>query len=357
MPTSSASDSDSPQHASADQRRQVRSRLWREGRLVEENFAIERLSEYLAEPDCLVWVDLCDPDHRQLDTLAEELQLQPLAVEDAISRRERAKLTRYASHSFLTAAATRIVVGPSDERDDDGTPPQYLQLDPISAFVLHRGIVTVRVAPGFDIADLTQRWDDNADLLQYGVGALLHGLLDQIVDSHFDTVQAMDEAIESVEDELFAHQLPNSRIVQRGAYRTRRDLERMRRVVLPMREVVSAAMRQRREHQASTELDPWFEDLYDHVLRVADWTDSLRDMVATIFETNLSLENARLNDVMKKLTGWAAIIAVPTAVTGFYGQNVPYPGYNTHVGFIVSVVVMATIAIGLFVTFRLKKWI
>lgn len=339
----------------------VRSRLWRHGRLAQENFPLDALAEHLREPGALVWVDLCDPDHHQLDALAEELALQPLAVEDAVSSRERAKLTRYASHSFLTASATRVDAPPPDAGAATGAPAgppaPHLRLDPISAFILPQGLVTVRVRPGFDIDQLVQRWDDNDDLLGYGVGALLHGLLDQIVDSHFDTVQVMDEAIEGIEDDLFADRQPNSPVVQRGTYRMRRDLERMRRVVLPMREVVSAAMRQRREHDASAELDPWFEDLYDHVLRVADWTDSLRDMVATIFETNLSLQNARLNDVMKKLTGWAAIIAVPTAVTGFYGQNVPYPGFNTHTGFIVSTIVLVGIAAALYITFRMKKWI
>ena len=93
-----------------------------------------------------------------------------------------------------------------------------------------------------------------------------------------------------------------------------------------MREVVTAIQNRRLDAKISPELDPLYADLYDHVLRASEWTESLRDMVTTVFETNLSLQDARLNTVMKKLTGWAAIIAVPTAVTGFYGQNVPYPG-------------------------------
>ena len=124
-----------------------------------------------------------------------------------------------------------------------------------------------------------------------------------------------------------------------------------------MREVVNAVLRHRKDINAPTELDSWYDDLYDHVLRAAEWTESLRDMVTTIFETNLSLADARLNTVMKKLTGWAAIIAVPTAVTGFFGQNVPYPGFGTHWGFLLSLTIMISIATGLYLTFRHKGWI
>jgi magnesium transporter len=332
----------------------VRSKLWRNGKLEKENFDFERISDHLEEPDALIWVDLCDPDHRLLMQLADELSLDPLAVEDAISHGERAKLTRYPSHIFLTAYATEIQqVGPSDARD---IAHQRLMLHRISAFLLDRGIVTVRSSDGFDVAELQRRWEANADLLRLGPGALLHGLLDQIVDSHFDAIQTMDDALEEIEDTLFEEDGRGTE-VQRRSYRIRRDLVALRRVVLPMREVVGAAMRIRSERETPRELDSWYLDLYDHVQRATEWTESLRDMVSTIFETNLSLQDARLNNVMKKLTGWAAVIAVPTAVTGFYGQNVPYPGYGTHLGYLISMVLMIGIAAGLYAALRVKKWI
>ena len=105
------------------------------------------------------------------------------------------------------------------------------------------------------------------------------------------------------------------------------------------------------------ELDPLYADLYDHVLRVSEWTESLRDMVTTVFETNLSLQDARLNQVMKKLTGWAAIIAVPTAITGFYGQNVLYPGVETFGGFVTSTTLIVIIGIVLYWTFKRRDWL
>ena len=102
---------------------------------------------------------------------------------------------------------------------------------------------------------------------------------------------------------------------------------------------------------------PYFQDVYDHVLRVGEWTDSLRDLLANIFETRLTVRGNRHNVIMKKVTSWAAIIAVPTAVTGFYGQNLPYPGFAQHWGFWVSTVVILLASGGLYVTFKVKEWL
>jgi magnesium transporter len=125
-----------------------------------------------------------------------------------------------------------------------------------------------------------------------------------------------------------------------------------------MRDVVNAVLRHRTDlDERRPELDGFYDDLYDHVLRAAEWTESLRDMVTTVFETNLSLQDARLNTVMKKLTAWAAIIAVPTAVTGWYGQNVPYPGFGSHAGVLVSGGVIVVVAALLYLVFRRKGWI
>jgi magnesium transporter len=170
------------------------------------------------------------------------------------------------------------------------------------------------------------------------------------VDGHFETVQLMDDAIESLEDGLFDEKAVTREIQQR-TYRVRKELAEMRRVVLPMREVVNAVQRHR------SELDGSYADLCDHVLRASEWTESLRDMVTTVFETNLSLQEARLNTVMKKLTGWAAIIAVPTAVTGWFGQNVPYPGFARSSGLYASAVAIVVLAGTLYIMFRRRNWL
>jgi magnesium transporter len=331
----------------------VRSRLWRDGALVTEDFPFERISEFLDEEGCLVWVDLCEPDPAHLQELAEELSLDPLAVEDALARQERVKSIRYASHTFLTVYATQLADG-----EHTGNPRAAgLQLSRVSVFILPRGIVTVRQDRGFDIDDVVRRWTENPGLLVYGVGALVHGLLDVVVDGHFEAVEILDDEMEGLEDRLFDEHAATTTELQRQTYRIRRDLVDLRRVVLPMREVVNAVLRHRKDINAPTQLDAWYDDLYDHVLRASEWTESLRDMITTIFETNLSLQDARLNTVMKKLTAWAAIIAVPTAVTGYFGQNVPYPGFAQPSGFILSVVVIAGLALGLYISFKRRDWL
>jgi len=325
--------------------------VWRAGEQIEKDFELSRLSTFLADEELLTWVDICAPEHELLQQLATELALDPLAVEDAVARGERPKVTRYATYMFMT------VYGVTDpDQAGEGGVDTELGLARVSAFVLPHGIVTVRSSTKFDMDQVVARWTDNADLLQYGVGALVHGLLDLVVDGHFEAVQALDDAIEDLEDILFEEQ-PTGNAVQRRTYGIRKQLVDLRRVVLPMREVVNAILRHRKDFHAPTELDPWYDDLYDHVLRATEWTESLRDMISTIFETNLSLQDARLNNVMKKLTSWAAIIAVPTAITGFFGQNVPYPGFGHTWGFALSCVSILAIASALYFTFKRKQWL
>jgi len=151
----------------------VRSRVWRNGELELENFPFERISEFLEQDGCLVWVDLCDADAQDLAALAQELTLDPLAVEDAVGHAERAKATRYATHTFITAYA----VTTNGDEDPLQDPPRdlsesCLSIPRVSAFVLHRGVVTVRSGQEFDIDQVLQRWQDNADLLKYGPGCV-----------------------------------------------------------------------------------------------------------------------------------------------------------------------------------------
>ena len=327
----------------------VQGRVWRSGK-PHDDFKFDDISDYLREPDALVWVDLCDPDHDALCSLADELGLNRWAVEDAVAAAERVKATAYETHTFFTVYAVHVVANASA----DG-PRRMLSMHRISAFVLPRGLITVRLTSDFDMAQVTRRWDEIGGQ-QYGVGALVHGLLDVVVDSHFAAVEALDDCIEDIEDELFDGK-PHQATFQRRTFQTRRDLVGLRRVALPMREVVNAIQHHRSEVGTAPELDPLYADLYDHVLRVSEWTESLRDMVATIFETNLSLQDARLNTIMKKLTGWAAIIAVPTAITGFYGQNVPYPGFGQLAGFLASSSLIAVLMVVLYVMFKRRDWL
>jgi magnesium transporter len=319
-------------------------RVWRKGVLEAENFPLSAVSDYLGQDDCVVWADVCMPDEAVVREVAAELGLDPLAVEDAVSRRERPKADRYASHLYVNTYA--VDLDPTTHR---------LRTAEIGTFVLPRALVTVRQDAWFDADRFVRRWDDNPDLMRHGVSALLHGLLDVVVDSHFEAVEVLDDQIEALEDQLFEDR-PVSREMQQATYTLRKSLVQLRRVVLPTREVVNTILR-RDLHLVEPAMAPYYQDVYDHVLRAAEWTESLRDLVSTIFETSLSLSDARLNNVVKKLSAWAAIIAVPTAVTGFYGQNVPYPGSEQHSGFIVSTLVTVLLALAFYIGFRKRGWL
>ncbi|HJR89660.1 MAG TPA: magnesium transporter CorA family protein [Mycobacterium sp.] len=322
----------------------VRGRVWRGGK-PQDDFVFSAISDYLVEDETLVWCDIYDPDHATLKELAQELGLNTWAVEDAVAEAERTKAVVYRTHTFFTVYAV------STTENSEST----LATHRISGFVLPRGLITVRLSPHFDIDAVSQRFDELGGQ-EYGVGALVHGLLDVVVDGHFEAVQALDDDIEGVEDDLFADNSPRSGL-QRRTFRLRKDLVELRRVVLPMREVVNSIQHRRLDAKTAPELDPLYADLYDHVLRVSEWTESLRDMITTVFETNLSLQDARLNVVMKKLTGWAAIIAVPTAITGFYGQNVVYPGIETVGGFVTSTAIIVLLVLLLYVMFKRRDWL
>jgi magnesium transporter len=319
-------------------------RLYRHGALVDEGFPISKCSDYLADPDAVVWFDLCEPAAADLAAISDELGLHPLAVEDAVAEHQRAKLDRYQSHLFVTSYQVRLDISSGELRTSE-----------IDAFVTHRALVTVRRSKDFDIDAVLRRWDGSPDLAKSGVGFLLHGLLDYVVDTHFEAVQELDGQIEALEDQLFDDN-PRDKDMQRRTFELRKSLVLLRRVVLPMREVLNSVLR-RDLHVVDEQILPYFHDVYDHVLRATEWTESLRDLVTTILETHLTVRGNRLNVIMKQVTSWAAIIAVPTAVTGFYGQNVPYPGFGHTSGFWVSTAIMVMLSVGLYVVFRRKDWL
>jgi magnesium transporter len=322
----------------------VRTRLYRNGVLEAENFPAADISDHLPEPGTVVWLDMVEPSAQDLAMISAELGLHQLAVEDAVHEHQRAKLDRYDTHAFLTAYAACLDAASG-----------ALSRSELAVFITERAVVTVRKDGSFNIDDVVRRWDSAADLAKCGVGFLVHGLLDYVVDSHFEAVQALDGQIEELEDLIFADGVDHADM-QRRALLLRKSLVMLRRVVLPMREVVNTLMR-RDLKVVDDAITPYFQDVYDHVLRATEWTESLRDLVTTIRETQLNIQSNRLNMIMKKVTSWAAIIAVPTAVTGFYGQNVPYPGFGQSWGFWVSTISMIVISGALYVLFRRRDWL
>jgi magnesium transporter len=323
----------------------TRTRLYRAGKLLSEGFPAEQLSERLAaDSEAVVWLDLYEPTQDDLGIVTNEFGLHALAVEDAIQPHQRPKVDRYRTHLFANLYAVAL--------DNQCA---ALTTGEISMFITSRALITVR-KDDFDIDALVVRWDLNTDLINADnqTSTLVYGLLDAVVDGHYHAVEQFDEAIDDLQGHLF-HGHTNIDI-RRRAYELGANLATLHRIVVPMQEVVSRLMRAD-SHLLDDTLAPYYRDVYDHTLRTTETVDAASDRIDRIASTQLNEQSAQLNEITKKLAAWAAIIAVPTAITGFYGQNVPYPGFGHLGGFITSCVVMLLLAGMLYLYLRHKHWL
>ncbi len=325
----------------------IHARTWIDSEPVDTDLEPATIRHALEDPSTLCWIDLVAPSPDQLGHLADELGLDPTTVEDALAPHERPKLTEIDGRLFFVVYATDM-----ESRAEDREAGR-LQTSRVSGFLLDHGLVTVRLDEDIDIPRIMANADrELAARSSDDVGVLVHVLFDYIVDGHFETIQLIDGDLEDLEDELFAEGGPGPEFSAK-AYAVRKDLAKLRRYVLPMREVVLGLIR----HEFADRPDPWFQDLMDHVLRASEWTDSLRDVIQNLVETHLQLQDSRLNTVMKKLAAWAAIIAVPTLVTGWFGQNVPFPGEGNATGFIASIVLVVGLSASVYVVMKRKDWL
>jgi len=321
----------------------ILTRAYRAGALVAEGFPLADVSGHLDTAGSVIWVDFLDPDHEHLTLLADELGLHELAVEDALSSNQRPKLDHYSTHLFFSCQAVRL----------DPVSNELLTTE-VDAFINERWLITVRKGEDFPLHRMLERLDRSPGLQAHGTGYLVYGLLDVVIDGYFDAVEAFDEYYDRASEGIFT-ETPFTPLQQRDWFQMRQALVRFHRTAFPMREAVSAFLR--REHEVSPELYPYYQDVYDHILRVVESTEALRDLVATIVETNLSLRDYRQNQIVKQVTSWAAIIAVPTLITGYYGMNVPYPGSGETSGVVASTLLALLLSGGLYVLFRRRDWL
>ncbi|WP_434446130.1 magnesium transporter CorA family protein [Lentzea sp. E54] len=316
-----------------------RTRLYRNGELVDSNFPAADVARHLQDQSAVVWFDLCAPSQDEIGLLRDELGLHELAIEDAFAERQRPKVDRYPTHLFLSVYAVRY-----EEHE--------IKTCEIDVFVARNALVTVRESEDYDLAGVERRWDAAGTLASSGIGFLLHGLLDDVVDGHYAAAQQLDDDIEALEDRIYDEK-PH---VGRKALQLRRALVGLRRVALPMREVLGSLLH--REHELVDEvMMPYYLDVKDHTLFTAELTESMRELVTNLREAEVAVQGNRLNSIMKKVTSWAAIIAVPTAISGYYGMNVPYPGFEQRWGFWVATLGIFGLSYFLYVMFKRRDWL
>ena len=317
-------------------------RLYREGVLKEEAFDPAQVSEVVRESGARIWLDVEDPSEEELTLIAEEFSLHPLTIEDARNREQRPKVDVYEGYFFL-------VLRPlwQDEQDE-------IHASEVHAIAGHRFLVTIRYAPVFDITEVLRRWDRQPELTGEGGGFLLYALLDEVVDGYFDVVERHEDLADEIEDRVFADE-PDPQI-QEDVFRLKRRVVQFRRLVIPLREVLDLVQEQ--PGFVTERLRPYYRDVADHLIRVLEFLDNLRDLLTSALEALISQVSNRLNVVMKQLTSWAAVILVPTLIAGIYGMNfVHMPELHWKYGYAYALAVMAVSMFLLYRVFKKRDWL
>lgn len=322
-------------------------RLWVDGVLESTDTPsadlARRLMEKDGDDDTYAWIDLTTDSVNTLNELAEVLDLHDLAIEDALAAQERQKVSRFAHHWLLRL--THISV--------DGLGRTHSA--PVTAFVTERAVVTVR-DPMFPVEQVIARMDLNKDLASNGPNYVVWALLDVVVDNVMDSLDELNDQAEDLNELLFDEK-SGQVTLQQTIFQLRRDVSRIRHESVPLREMTSSMARRESAIDTAGALQPYFADVHDHALLVAEMADSLRDHLSSILETNLALQSNNKDEIMKKVTSWAAIIAVPTLITGFFGQNLAIVGTDTVWGAWLSLSLMVTISVVLWWQFRRRDWL
>jgi magnesium transporter len=307
------------------------------GVLKEQEFDPARVSDMLQDPGARVWLDLTEPSEEELDLIQEEFGLHPLAIEDAHHRGQRSKVEIYGSHFFVVVHG--MALDPNDE----------LLAGEIHVFAGKKFLITVRYPPVFDLTPVLTRWDRQAELTEEGAGFLMYALLDEVVDGYFVVIDRFEVLSDDLEDRVFADR-PDPDI-QQAIFNLKRRLISFRRLILPLREVLD--LMQEQSGFVTPALGPYYRDVADHVVRTIEFTDNLREILTSALEAQLSQVSFRLNEVIKKLTSWAAIILVPTLIAGIYGMNFEHmPEIHWLVGYPLALSLMAGSALLLYRMFK-----
>ena len=307
---------------------------------------IEDISEYVSRPDCFVWVALKEPSPAELDQMAEEFGLHPLAVEDARHGHQRPKIEEYEGSLFAVLHTVELAPG-------DGAP--VLKVGEVALFVGTNYILSVRLRTEKGFADVRARTEREPDLLRHGAGYVFYALVDAIVDRYFPVLDALESELESIEDKIFVRNSARSNI--EALYGLKRELMVLKHAVDPLIEVIGK-LYGGRVPQVCTGLQEYFRDVYDHLVRIHGSIEAIREMLATAIQVNLGMISLNETEVTKKLAGWAALIGLPTAIAGIYGMNFKYmPELEWAYGYFFSLALMFGVDVALYLWFKKIRWL
>ena len=319
-------------------------RLYRDGALEESDFQPERVSDLLAEEGTRVWLDVTDPTQAELATIGEEFSLHPLVLEDLEHRGQRAKVEQYEDYAFIAIHALRL-----DDQDE-------IVDREVFAIASPRYLITVRYSPLFELDGVLARWDRHPDLTSEGAGFLLYVLIDEIVDGYFDVIERYEDLTEEIEDAVFAPGDPTKSDVQERIFKMKREVVSFRRFAMPVRTMLDRLIEQQR--LVTPALIPYYRDVADHLMRVLEFADNMREILTASLEAQLSQDSYRLNQIMKQVASWSAIILLPTLIAGIYGMNFrEMPELHWAVGYPFAIGLMLVSALLLYRMFRKRDWL
>ena len=315
---------------------------YQDGRKLQD-LEIERISDYLQRPNCFVWVALHDPEEGLLDQLQSVFELHPLAVEDAKNGHQRPKVEEYGNALF---AVLHLV-----EPAADG-----YAVGELAIFAGEHYVLSVRRGASKGLQEVRARCEREPDLLRQGPGFILYALMDAVVDRYFPILDGLEDELDAVEGEIFSHQgVPQENI--KALYPLKQRLVVIKHAVAPLLEGVSNLSGARVPVLCSG-ISVYFRDVYDHLQRLNQAADSVRDSIATAISVNLSMVTLQESETMKRLAAYAALLAVPTMIAGIYGMNFEHmPELKWRYGYALVMAVMAALDGYLYVLFKKSRWL
>lgn len=306
------------------------------------DISLDAISDVLQQPDTFVWVGLHEPDEPLLLKLQEEFDLHDLAIEDAHTAHQRTKIEAYGDSLFVVVQTAQLVEG-------------RLAFGETQIFLGPRYLVTVRHGASLSYAPARRSCEHTPNLLAMGPSYALYGVLDYIVDNLLPIVRGYREELQQLEKDIFAETFKRSTV--RRLYNMQRDLMTLRLAVAPLQDVISQLVRMYPQ-LIPEDLRAYFRDVYDHVFRVNESISAMREMLAAAINVNLSLVTYGQNEVMKKLAGWAAMLAAPTLLTSWYGMNFTHmPELTQPWAYPAMIVLMAVVVGGIYVGLKRAKWL
>jgi len=317
--------------------------LSKEGSELVPNINIEDISDVISRENNLLWIDVISPSKNEMEKLQEEFGFHELSIEDVLKPWQRPKIDQYDSYYFIVIYTARFIPEQVDI--------QEVELD---IFLGSNYIVTVHGEEISELNDVARRWQQNISKLKPSAGVLLYSMIDSIVDSYFPLVDTLGDHIENFEETIFS----GRQITLQGeVFRLRKELLQLRRVLGPQRDLL---LHLSRMESALLEGDvrTYFQDVYDHIMRVTDTIDLYRDLLSSVLESYLTVASNNLNITVRTLTSWSIILMTLALIAGIYGMNFEHmPELHWRYGYPGVLLVMLLITVILYYYFKRRRWL